>query len=101
MDLAGSERTLLSKAEGERLNEAKAINRSLSCLGDVISALIRKESHIPFRNSKLTWLLQNYMGGDSKTLMIVNVSPLSQNARETITSLRFATKVNTVNKMNK
>ena len=60
----------------------------------MISAIIKKENHIPFRNSKLTWLLQSYLGGDSKTLMIVNVSPLMINMRETLTSLRFASKVN-------
>ncbi|TNV71955.1 hypothetical protein FGO68_gene7764 [Halteria grandinella] len=94
IDLAGSEKAKETNTEGERFKETTAINKSLSCLGDVISAIIKKESHIPYRNSKLTHLLQNYMGGDAKTLMIVNVSPLQQHANETLQSLRFASKVN-------
>jgi kinesin family protein C1 len=94
VDLAGSERIMDSKVDGERLEETKAINKSLSYLGDVIQAIAKKESHVPYRNSKLTTLLSNYMGKDAKILMIVNVSPLQQNAFETLTSLRFAAKVN-------
>ncbi|KAI4692058.1 uncharacterized protein J4E84_003026 [Alternaria hordeiaustralica] len=94
VDLAGSERLEHSKAEGARLKETQNINKSLSCLGDVINALGSKEgTHVPYRNSKLTYLLQYSLGGNSKTLMFVMVSPLQAHLQETITSLKFATKV--------
>ena len=95
VDLAGSERLAHSAATGDRLKETQNINKSLSALGDVISALGqgKEGGHIPYRNSKLTYLLQHSLGGNSKTLMFVMVSPLAAHLGETVTSLKFATKV--------
>lgn len=73
VDLAGSERIAKSGAEGSRLREAQCINKSLSALGDVINALRSRHSHVPFRNSRLTYLLSDSLSGDSKTLMMVQV----------------------------
>ncbi len=94
VDLAGSERIKQSQAEGAGLDEAVAINKSLSALGDVIVALGNGKGHVPFRNSRLTFLLQNCFGSDSKTLMLVNLSPAEASTGESLCSLRFATKVN-------
>lgn len=96
VDLAGSERVHKSGAEGHRLKEAQSINRSLSSLGDVIHALRTKQQHIPYRNSKLTYLLQNSLGGNSKTLMIVQVAPVDDHVSETIASLTFAQRIRSV-----
>ena len=93
VDLAGSERLKHSGAEGDRMKETQNINKSLTCLGDVIEALGKGNGHIPYRNSQLTYLLKNSLGGNSKTLMFVMVSPLEAHLKETLTSLRFATKV--------
>ncbi|XP_063414938.1 carboxy-terminal kinesin 2-like [Mytilus trossulus] len=93
VDLAGSE-SIDSEATPQRQEETKAINKSLSTLGNVIMALGNGAGHIPYRNSKLTKLLQNSLGGNSKTLMFVNVSPTKKCDKESLTSLRFAEKVN-------
>lgn len=93
VDLAGSERVGKIEVEGERLKESQFINKSLSALGDVISALASKTAHIPYRNSKLTHILQSSLGGDCKTLMFVQISPSSADLGETICSLNFASRV--------
>ena len=96
VDLAGSERLARSLAAGDRARETCAINKSLSALGDVFAALSARSAHIPYRNSKLTWLLAPCLGGSGKTLMFVNVAPDAASAGESLCSLRFAAKVNGV-----
>lgn len=90
IDLAGSERQSKTGATAERLKEASKINRALSSLGNVISALAEKSSHVPYRDSKLTRLLQDSLGGNSKTIMIANIGPSEYNYNETLTTLRYA-----------
>uniref|UniRef100_A0A5B6YLE4 Putative kinesin-4-like n=1 Tax=Davidia involucrata TaxID=16924 RepID=A0A5B6YLE4_DAVIN len=96
VDLAGSERVDKSEVVGDRLKEAQHINKSLSALGDVISSLSQKNSHVPYRNSKLTQLLQDSLGGQAKTLMFVHISPELDAIGETISTLKFAERVATV-----
>lgn len=93
VDLAGSERQGKTGAVGERLKEATKINLSLSALGNVIAALVDgKSTHIPYRDSKLTRLLQDSLGGNSHTIMVATVGPASFNWEETITTLRYASR---------
>ncbi|XP_066585248.1 protein claret segregational-like [Prorops nasuta] len=92
VDLAGSER--LKNEEAARTTETKNINKSLANLGNVILALLKKQEHVPYRNSKLTHLLMPSLGGNSKTLMLLNVSPLDECYNETLNSLRFGNNVN-------
>ncbi|KAL7088158.1 hypothetical protein ACP275_13G111000 [Erythranthe tilingii] len=96
VDLAGSERVDKSEAVGERLKEAQHINKSLSALGDVIAALAQKNSHVPYRNSKLTQVLQDSLGGHAKTLMFVHINPEVNSLGETISTLKFAERVATI-----
>ncbi|KAJ1402397.1 P-loop containing nucleoside triphosphate hydrolase [Sesbania bispinosa] len=96
VDLAGSERVDKSEATGDRLKEAQHINKSLSALGDVIASLAQKNQHVPYRNSKLTQLLQDSLGGQAKTLMFVHISPEVDAIGETISTLKFAERVATV-----
>lgn len=89
VDLAGSERQSKTMATGTRLEEAKKINLSLTALGNVISCLVDgKSAHIPYRDSKLTRLLQDSLGGNTKTVMIAACSPADYNYDETISTLR-------------
>ncbi|KAI8503019.1 Kinesin-like protein kif3a [Branchiostoma belcheri] len=97
VDLAGSERQSKTGATGQRLKEATKINLSLSTLGNVISALVDgKSTHIPYRNSKLTRLLQDSLGGNSKTVMVANAGPADYNFDETISTLRYANRAKNI-----
>ena len=90
IDLAGSERIAKSGVTGQGLKEAQNINKSLSSLGDVMNGLSKKSKHIPYRNSTLTHMLQDSLGGHSKTLMFVNMSPAAIHCSETMNALNFA-----------
>ncbi|XP_015963474.1 kinesin-like protein KIN-14I isoform X1 [Arachis duranensis] len=96
VDLAGSERVKKSGSEGSQLKEAQSINKSLSALGDVISALSSGGQHIPYRNHKLTMLMSDSLGGNAKTLMFVNVSPAQSSLDETHNSLMYASRVRSI-----
>jgi len=93
VDLAGSERVRVTGATGKRLEECKKINQSLSCLGNVISALTDSKSqkgHIPYRDSKITRLLEDSLGGNCKTTMMAMISPALDAFNESLSSLKFA-----------
>uniref|UniRef100_A0A914UIK8 Kinesin-like protein n=1 Tax=Plectus sambesii TaxID=2011161 RepID=A0A914UIK8_9BILA len=97
VDLAGSERQSKTGAQGQRFKEATKINLSLSALGNVISALVDgKSTHVPYRDSKLTRLLQDSLGGNSKTVMVANVGPASYNFEETLGTLRYANRAKNI-----
>eukprot|EP00112_Aurelia_sp_Birch-Aquarium-sp1_P007262 Seg1790.9 transcript_id=Seg1790.9/GoldUCD/mRNA.D3Y31 product="Kinesin-like protein KIF17" protein_id=Seg1790.9/GoldUCD/D3Y31 len=97
VDLAGSERQRKAKLGEERLKEATKINLSLSALGNVISALVNEKcKHIPYRASKLTRLLQDSLGGNSRTLMIACLSPGENNYHETLSTLRYANRAKNI-----
>jgi kinesin family member C1 len=96
IDLAGSERLNKTNSTGSVLLETKHINKSLSTLGDVINSIVLKKSHIPFRDSKLTYILEKSFSGSSKCVMFVNISPNIDSLNETLSSLRFAEKVKKV-----
>jgi len=97
VDLAGSERVKKSEVEGDHMKEAGHINKSLAALGNVMEALDRKASHIPYRDSKLTYLLQDSLGGNSRTMMIVAVTPVDAAYDESVHALNFATRVRRIN----
>ncbi|XP_035771964.1 kinesin-like protein KIF13B [Neolamprologus brichardi] len=96
VDLAGSERAAKTGAAGERLKEGSNINKSLSTLGLVISALAdhgagkNKSKFVPYRDSVLTWLLKDSLGGNSRTAMVATISPVADNYDETLSTLRYA-----------
>ncbi|KAF9430592.1 hypothetical protein BGZ94_005926 [Podila epigama] len=97
VDLAGSEKVGKTGASGQTLEEAKKINKSLSALGMVINALTDgKSTHIPYRDSKLTRILQESLGGNSRTTLIINCSPSSYNDAETVGTLRFGTRAKSI-----
>ncbi|WFD30023.1 hypothetical protein MSPP1_001036 [Malassezia sp. CBS 17886] len=97
VDLAGSEKVNKTGASGRTLEEAKKINKSLSALGMVINALTDgKASHVPYRDSKLTRILQESLGGNSRTTLIINASPCAYNADETLSTLRFGVRAKSI-----
>jgi len=93
VDLAGSERLTKSQVTGDGAKEAIEINKSLTALGDVLEALTKGSKQVPYRNHKLTMLMQDALGGTSKTLMFVTCSPAASNMPETLASLKWATRL--------
>jgi len=98
IDLAGSEKTMKTNATGQTLEEAKMINKSLSALGNVINALTdtKKSKHVPYRDSKLTQILQESIGGNSLTCLVVTCSLSAYNDRETLSTLRFGNRAKSI-----
>ena len=96
VDLAGSEKVKMSSASGTRLREAQHINKSLGALADVITALATKQRQIPYRNSKLTFLLQDVLKENSKVVMITCINPIPDNLYESISTLTFGLKCRSV-----
>ncbi|KAJ4462120.1 putative Kinesin heavy chain [Paratrimastix pyriformis] len=97
VDLAGSEKIATTHAEGQRLEEAKKINLSLTCLGNVINALTDgKATHIPYRDSRLTRILQDSIGGNSRTTLIICASSSTTNDIETLSTMRFGARAKTI-----
>merc|ERR1719161_2432486 len=98
VDLAGSERLKKSASTGEQQKESIEINRSLTAIGDVVEALARglRGPQVPYRNHKLTLLLQDALGGSSKMLMVVNVAPSNAHCKETVVALRFGQRAGNV-----
>lgn len=96
VDLAGSERVLKTGVEGAQLEEAKNINKSLLALGQVIWSLAHKHKHIPYRDSKLTQLLRNCLGGNARTAVLISASPHIDNSGETLSALRFGARASLV-----
>jgi len=95
-DLGGSERLKRTEATGHQKKEAIEINKSLTALGDVIAAIAKKQKQVPYRNHKLTQIMQDSLGGPAKTLMFVNCSPALSNVHETTMSLNYAARVKTI-----
>merc|ERR1719183_1138858 len=96
VDLAGSERLGKSGVTGDAQKEAIEINKSLTALGDVMGAITSRAKMVPYRNHKLTQLMQDSLGGTAKTLMFVNISPASNNADETINALKYASRARSI-----
>jgi len=98
VDLAGSEKVAKTNASGQTLKEAQQINKSLMVLGLVINSLVESKKHIPYRDSKLTRLLSDALGGNSKTCLVVTASPVKYNEEETVSTLRFGQRAKSIKK---
>ena len=96
VDLAGSERAAAVAGKPQRLEECKAINASLAALGNCVAALAKGRPHVPYRDSKLTRLLQDSLGGNTKTVMCANCGPAGYNYDETVSTLRYANRAKNI-----